>query len=70
MVKVGAFWEKVTANGETYFTGRFNEANLLLFPNKYKKTDDHPTLLMFVAEARQRKTAMNAADKAEVGDDD
>ncbi len=62
MVKLAAFWEKVTAKGETYYACNLGgHSVLLLFHNKNKKSDNQPDLYLVVAEPK-RKDPKNPTD--------
>lgn len=54
LIKIGALWVKESAKGK-YMQGKFGDANLILFPNRYKKTDNHPDFLVYVAESRKKE---------------
>jgi len=57
MIEMGGLWKNEGKNG-VYFSGYFNKAKLLVFPNGYKKADNHPDFIMYITEGdkREKKT--------------
>ena len=46
-INFGAFWKKTDRNGKEYLSGQitvfpFGTVSVTLFPNQYKKEDNHP----------------------------
>lgn len=55
MTKMAAFWEKVTAKGETYYACNLGgHSILLLFPNKKKNAENQPDLFLYVTEPKRK----------------
>jgi len=62
MIKIGGLWKKTTENG-THFSGPFGyAANLLLFKNKYKKSEKDPDLILYIAPKVEKKKEEESKD--------
>lgn len=50
LVKIGALWRR-EKDGKVYLTGKMGEANLLIYPNQFKKSpeDKSPDYQVFVS---------------------
>lgn len=48
-------WERTSAKGNTYLTGRLGAARLLVMPNRERQGDDDATHLLMVAEITERE---------------
>lgn len=44
-------WEKTSARGNKYMTGRLGGVRVLVMENRDRQSDDDPTHLLMVAEA-------------------
>lgn len=55
MIPIGGLWLN-TKGDIKYFSGNLGTAKLLIFKNKYKKTDTHPDYQMYVAPKEKKKT--------------
>lgn len=53
LVKLGALWQ-TPEDSKLALSGVLGDANLLIFPNKYKKEENHPDFIVYVA-AKQKK---------------
>lgn len=51
MVKLGGLWLKEGKNGK-FMSGKLGSANIMIFPNKNKKTDKHPDYEIVVASPK------------------
>lgn len=65
MVKLGALWVKEGNKGK-FLTGKFGDAQLLVFPNEHKKQDNHPDYIVYVGSRgfgknKQSDNGWNAA---------
>lgn len=57
LIKLTGLWKKEGKDGNVYFSGKLGfGASLLLFKNKFKKSDKERDLLLYVGRAEQRKT--------------
>ncbi len=56
LVKLGRMFEKTSANGNRYFTGRLGAARLLLFRNKEDAEDGSPIWNVFVQDVPEQRT--------------
>lgn len=54
LVQIGALWKNENKDGETYLSGTFGAAKLLVFKNKWKKGEKDPDYKIFVGR-RVRK---------------
>jgi hypothetical protein len=55
MIKLTGLWENTTKQGETYFRGNLGLGQVLIFKNKYKKTDKDPDYVMYLAEKDKKE---------------
>lgn len=53
-IKLTGLWRNTSANGEEYFSGSLGSAKVLVFGNRYKETDKHPDLIMYLAPGKKR----------------
>ncbi len=53
-VTAARLWEKTSAKGTTYLTGRMGNLRLTILPNNKRQNDDDPTHVMLLAEAPAR----------------
>jgi len=49
-------WERTSAKGNRYLTGRLGAARVLVMENRDRQGDDHPTHLLMLAEAPERES--------------
>jgi len=54
MIKLTALWKNTKADGETYLSGTWGEAKVLVFSNKYKKESNHPDYIVYLAENKKQ----------------
>ena len=55
MIKLTGLWKKETDNGVHYSGGFGYSANILLFQNKYKRSEKDPDLILYVAQKAEKK---------------
>lgn len=60
MIKIGGLWLKEGKKGK-FFSGKFGNANVLIFKNTNKKEAKHPDYEIFIAEPRPRNEAPQGA---------
>jgi len=70
LVKIGALWkpDNKSDRGPT-LTGKLGDARLVIFPNKYKETDNHPDYVLYVENPKKReeKLAPSAVPEEDCG---
>lgn len=50
-IRLGAAWLNTDGNGQQYLSGNLNGAvKLLIFPNGYKRTDNDPDYIIYLAQ--------------------
>lgn len=55
LVEIMALWENQSESGETYFTGRMGNAKVIVFKNKYKTSDKHPSYRVYVQNPEKKE---------------
>ncbi|MEO5348840.1 MAG: DUF736 domain-containing protein [Magnetococcus sp. YQC-3] len=55
LVKIGAIWEKTSKKGDTFFSGKFGDAQLLILKNNSKKSDKSPDYLVYVDNPQRKE---------------
>ena len=55
MIKLTGLWENTTKRGETYFKGNLGSGQVLVFKNKYKKGENDPDYVMYLAEKEKKE---------------
>jgi len=49
LLELGGLWKNTSqTSGETYYSGYLGNLKLMIFKNKYQKTDKEPALRMYV----------------------
>ena len=66
MIEIGGLWKNKSKAGVVYLTGYMGKARVLIFPNGYKKSDNHPDYIMYIAPSV--KNGDNGDDAGEVDD--
>jgi hypothetical protein len=54
MLKVTGLWERTSANGNRYLSGRIAGAKVLILENRDRQSDQDPTHTLFFTEAGER----------------
>lgn len=71
-VKLGSLWANEMKNGDTYMSGNFGDAKILIFPNSFKKESKHPDYVIYIASREKKKAdaepAPEPSDYTERGD--
>lgn len=67
LIKLTGVWQKTSAKGVTYFTGRLGAAKLVILPNRDKKTDSDPDFHVFVQTPQEQKSSQ-ASDIPDPGE--
>jgi uncharacterized protein (DUF736 family) len=60
--EVGALWQKLNRDGEAFYTGTINGEDVIIFENKFKKSDAHPHFRVYKSQ-RKGKPVPAAADE-------
>lgn len=47
-LKLTALWSKTLGNGTTIFTGKLGDAQIEIWPNKFKQKDNQPDFNIFL----------------------
>jgi hypothetical protein len=55
LLKAAPLWQKSSAKGGQYLTGRLGGMKVLILENRERKTDDDPSHYLFFAEAPDRR---------------
>ena len=55
MKKVISFWENQSKNGNTYYTGKLGELDLIGFKNLNKKNQKEPDITFYVKEDKPKQ---------------
>lgn len=55
MKKIISFWENKSKNGNTYFTGKLGELDLIGFKNTQKKNEKEPDLIFYLRDEKSKK---------------
>ena len=66
MIKLSGLWMKKDKNGNTYFSGSLNGANILIFKNKSKEKPNQPDYNFFVAEKKKDEKS-ESSESSEFG---
>ena len=62
LLKAAPLWQKSSAKGGQYLTGRLGGMKVLVLENRDRKTDDDPSHHLFFAEAPPRQGGQERAD--------
>lgn len=57
MLQLGGLWQNTSKKGEKYLVGYLGNLRLIIFRNKYKEEDKHPSHIMYVAKQEYDKDA-------------
>lgn len=49
MLQLGGLWQNTSKKGEKYLVGYLGNLRLIIFKNKYKKEEKHPSHIMYLA---------------------
>jgi len=58
-VRIGGLWLNTTRDGKTYMAGNLGQARLLVYKNDYKRGENDPDYVMYIA-ARQQQSEPEA----------
>ncbi len=55
LIKIGTLWKRVSKDGtKTFYSGPFQDGQLIIFKNQHKKAKNHPDLLVYVGSKQKR----------------
>ena len=55
-VKLGGLWKQEAKDGSVYYSGSLTySTNLLMFKNKFKKSDRDPDLILYISEKKKKE---------------
>ena len=55
-VKLGGLWKKEAKDGTVFYQGNLSySSNLLLFKNKFKRTERDPDLILYISEKKKKE---------------
>lgn len=55
LVKLGAVWENTDRNGNIYYAGKIGDARLVILRNKFKESDKHPDMILYVQNHQKKE---------------
>lgn len=67
LVPIGALWKQ---EGKKHLKGKLGDANLFIFPNKFKEKDNHPDYKVFVAKPQKKESGDSQSGLAPGANDD
>ena len=50
--EVGALWQKLNRDGDAFYTGTINGQDVIVFENKFKKSDQHPHFRVYKSQRK------------------
>ena len=62
MQRVVSFWKNESKNGNTYYSGKLGELNLVGFKNTKKKNEKEPDLIFYVKEETKKTNKITKDD--------
>jgi len=55
-IKIGGLWKKESKDGTVFYQGGLSySSNLLIFKNKFKRSERDPDLLLYVSQKVKKK---------------
>ena len=56
MVKLCGLWKKEAKDGTVFYQGKLSySSNLLLFKNKFKRSEKDPDLILYISEKKKKE---------------
>ncbi|MBB6052308.1 hypothetical protein [Armatimonas rosea] len=66
MIKLGGLWTNKDKDGNTFLTGKLNPGvRILIFKNKYREAENHPTHIMYLSQVEQQPSDENKQPEEE-----
>ena len=54
-IKIGGLWKKEGKDGTVFYSGNLSySSNLLLFKNKFKRSERDPDLILYISEKKKK----------------
>ncbi len=53
LIRLGGLWKQRSQNGKWYLSGKFGQAQVLIFPVSEKRSDKSPDFVLMIGEARK-----------------
>lgn len=54
-IKIGGLWKKESADGVVFYSGNLSySSNLLIFKNKFKRSERDPDLILYISEKKKK----------------
>lgn len=55
-IKIGGLWKKESKDGTVFYSGNLSySSNILLFKNRYKKSEKDPDLILYIAQKLKKE---------------
>lgn len=55
-VKLGGLWKKEAKDGTVFYSGNLSySSNILIFKNKFKRTERDPDLILYISEKKKKE---------------
>ena len=55
-VKIGGLWKKEGKDGTVFYSGNLSySSNILIFKNKFKRSERDPDLILYISEKKKEK---------------
>jgi len=61
-IKLTGLWRNTSAGGTDYLSGNLGSARILIFDNRYKETDKHPDMVMYLAPGKKRDEVVETVE--------
>lgn len=55
LIKLTGLWKNKNKDGKTYLTGGLGAGRIVIFPNKFKKTENHPDYFVYFSEKENKE---------------
>jgi len=70
MIKLCGLWKTEGKEGEVFFSGKLSySSRILVFKNKYKRSEKDPDLIIYLAEHKPKEKAAEKTDSNDVFDE-
>ena len=55
-IKIGGLWKKEGKDGVVFYSGNLSySSNLLIFKNKFKRSERDPDLILYISEKKKKE---------------
>jgi hypothetical protein len=62
LVKISGLWANQKQDGEVYYTGSLGNAKIVIFKNKFKDTDKHPDMHLYISPSKKQDDNSRKSD--------